>query len=235
MQGGYGFPTRFYAEQGFKITSPFGPRRDPFDLGKTVFHTGIDYGGRPTGTAVLSTTAGAVFTAKEYSGWGKLVGVIDSRQFNHFFAHLDSIAVLVGQKIVRGEKVGAVGSTGKATGPHLHYQINKPGAGVNSSGYFGDPDKYFFESEVVAVDNAIVLGSDADYFNAAPLRDRLNCPLFMPSALGELAKVATIYLCGGEAELVKRAAPNAKLVNLSGGNRFETAANIAAYLRTLAK
>ncbi|HBI56780.1 MAG TPA: hypothetical protein DDY38_08135, partial [Firmicutes bacterium] len=211
LQGEFGFPTRFYGERGFKITSPFGPRPDPFNPGKTDFHTGIDYGGRPQGTLVQTTVGGTVFAAKMYGGWGNLVGITDSRGYNHLFAHLQAISVRPGQTVARGDAVGTLGSTGQATGPHLHYQINRPGAGVSGNGYFGDPDRYYFEEEVEEVERAIVLGSDADYCNAAPLRDRLNCPVFFRSALVQLAKVSTIYICGGPIESVREAAPNAKL------------------------
>lgn len=229
----YGFPTRFYGDQGFIITSPFGPRPDPFSPGKSDFHTGIDYGGRPRGYAVRSIVAGKVFAAGLYGGWGNLVGVEDGKKYNHFFGHLQAIFVRTGEKVSRGSPLGTVGSTGKATGPHLHYQINRPGTGVNSNGYFGDPDAYIFSEEVEGVEKAIVLGSDADICSAAPLRDRLDCPIFFRSALGQLAKVSTVYICGGALEPVKKAAPNSLLVNLSGGNRFETAAIIYDYLKTL--
>lgn len=230
---GYGFPTRFYTGQGFRITSQFGSRPDPFNPGKKVFHTGIDYGSRPQGFPVLSTTEGVVFAASSYGGWGNLVGVRDSNQHNHLFAHLRDILVASGRTVARGDRVGTVGSTGNATGPHLHYQINRPGTGVNGSGYFGNPDSYYFEEEeeVKTVERAIVIGGDADYFNAAPLRDRLNCPLFSYSALGELAKVSTVYVCGGSVETVRKAAPAAEIVDLSGADRYETAAKIAAYLK----
>ncbi len=83
------------------------------------------------------------------------------------------------------------------------------------------------------MERAIVLGSDVDYYNAAPLRDKLNCPVFSRSALGELKTVKAVYVCGGNEEDVAKVAPNATLVNLSGSNRFETAANILAYLQSL--
>lgn len=233
MQGEFGFPTRFYGERGFKITSPFGPRPDPFNPGKTDFHTGIDYGGRPQGTLVKATVGGTVFAAKMYGGWGNLVGVTDARGYNHLFAHLQAISVRPGQTVARGDAVGTLGRTGQATGPHLHYQINRPATGVSANGYFGDPDRYLFDKEVEEVERAIVLGSDVDYYNAAPLRDKLNCPVFSRSALGELKTVKAVYVCGGNEEDVAKVAPNATLVNLSGSNRFETAANILAYLQSL--
>ncbi len=233
MQLGYGFPTRFYTEQGFRITSPFGPRPDPFNPGETDFHTGKDYGGRPRGTLVRTTVGGDVFTARAYSGWGNLVGITDAKGYNHLFAHFQDFRVKNGDKVARGDGIGTIGSTGNATGPHLHYQINKPGTGVRSSGYFGDPDKYYFEEEVENVEIAIVLGSDADYCNAAPLRDWLNCPIFSRSALGQLSKVSNIYVCGGAVEPIKQAAPKAKIINLSGNNRFETAAKISSHLASI--
>ena len=227
-----GYVTRFYTQRGFKVTSPFGPRPDPLLPGRTDFHTGIDYGGVPRGTPVQTPTEGIVYAAKSYSGWGNLVAITDSRGFIHLHAHLDSIKVAKGQKITRGTVIGTVGSTGQVTGPHLHYQVNKPGAGVRGEGYFGDPDQYIFD-EVSEVERAIVVGGDADYFNAAPLRDRLNCPVFARTALGELKAVKTVYICGGTLDDVVRAAPKAEFINLSGSNRFETAVKIQEYLKKL--
>lgn len=227
-----GFVTRFFTQRGFRVTSPFGPRPDPFDPGGTDFHTGIDFGGRPRGTPLETPAQGVVYAARSYSGWGNLVAITDFRGYNHLHAHLDSIGVTKGQRINRGTVVGAVGSTGQVTGPHLHYQINKPGAGVRGDGYFGNPDDYIFD-EVMEVERAIVIGGDADYFNAAPLRDKMNCPVFARSALGELRAVKTVYICGGNEEDVVAAAPDAELLNLSGRNRFETAANIQEYMLSL--
>lgn len=228
-----GFVTRFYTERGFTVTSPFGPRPDPFYPGETVFHRGIDFGGQPTGTPVESTTGGTVYAARMYTGWGNLVAVTDSRGYNHLFAHLDKILVFPGQVVYRGTVVGTVGSTGQATGPHLHYQINSPGTGVNGSGYFGDPDDYNFDEGVIQLERAIVLGGDADFFNALPLVRRLNCPVFVRAALGSLDGAGTVYICGGPEPPIAEAAPGADIVNLSGSDRFETAAKIKAYLNSL--
>lgn len=233
MSATFGFPTRFYTERGFKITSPFGPRPDPFNPVKKDFHTGIDYGGRPRGTLVHTTTGGVVFAAKFYSGWGNLVAITDSQGYIHLFAHLDSFKAKAGQMLARGDVLGTLGSTGKATGPHLHYQINKPGTGVSGKGYFGNPDQYPFETKAEGLERAIVLGSDADYFIAAPLGDRLDCPVFSRLALGQLGKVSTVFICGGAIEPVQAAAPKATLINLSGDNRFETAGKIYEYLKKL--
>lgn len=225
-----GFVTRFYLERGFRVTSPFGPRPDPFDPTKSDYHTGIDYGGMPRGTPVESPTSGVVVEARRFTGWGNLVAEIDDREFIHLFAHLDQFRVAKGDRIARGDVVGTIGSTGNATGPHLHYQINRPGTWVNGSGYFGNPDDYIFDYEVTSMQRAIVLGSDADYCNAAPLRDRLNCPIFYRSALGSLRAAETVYICGGPEVDVVEAAPSSKIVNLSGVNRYETAAKIREFL-----
>lgn len=226
------FVTRFYTERGFRMTSPFGLRPDPLHQGKKDFHTGIDYGGKPRGTPVETPAEGIVNAASLYTGWGNLVAITDFRGYNHLHAHLDSISVKKGQRIVRGDVIGKIGSTGQATGPHLHYQINRPGAGLLGSSYFGNPDEYIFD-EVVDMERAILLGGEADYFNAAPLRDRLNCPVFARSAMGGLAHIKTIYICGGNEMDVAKAAPKAQRINLSGRNRLETAANIQAYLLRL--
>jgi|SRR5690554_182770 len=224
-----GFVTRFYLAQGFRVTSSFGPRTDPFDPTKTDFHAGIDYGGRPRGTPVETPAVGVVYAARRYTGWGNLVAITDSQGYNHLFAHLDRIQLVQGQSVVRGQTIGTVGSTGQATGPHLHYQINRPGTGVRGDGYFGNPDDYIFD-EVTDMERAIVIGSDADYFNAGPLMDKLNCPIFARSALGSLNAVQTVYVCGGPVEPVIEAAPGAQIVNLSGANRFETAEKIRDYI-----
>lgn len=228
-----GFVTRFFTQRGFRVTSPFGPRPDPFNPGETDFHSGIDFGGKPTGTPVESPAIGKVYAARSYSGWGNLVAVTDFRGYNHLFAHLNAFRVSAGQDVARGTVIGTVGSTGMVTGPHLHYQINRPGTGVSGSGYVGNPDDYIFDEGEKEVERAIVLGSDADYFNAAVLRDRLNCPVFSRSALGSLHRVKTIYICGGPEEPIAEAATGGMLVNLSGSDRYETAAKIKAYLRQL--
>jgi len=227
-----GFVTRFYTERGFRVTSLFGPRPDPFDPNKTDFHTGIDFGGQPRGTPVPSTLAGSVYGARFYSGWGNMVVVTDSSGYNHLFAHLDSIRVTVGTVVSREDVVGTIGSTGNATGPHLHYQINRPGTGVRGDGYFGDPNDYIFDEVNEEVERGIVLGGDADYYNAAPLRDRLNCPIFFRSALGSLHLVKTVFVCGGPLDQVQEAAPGAEIINLSGSNRFDTAGKIREYLNS---
>lgn len=228
-----GYATLFYTSRGFRVTSSFGLREDPFDPADYDFHTGIDFGGVSRGTPVETPVGGKVYAAKYYSGWGNLVAVTDSRGYNHLFAHLDRIEVFVGLIIEQRSVVGTVGSTGPTTGPHLHYQINRPGAGIRGDGYFGDPNNYVYPKEVMELKSAIVLGGEADYFIAAPLRDRLNCPVFARTALGSLDLVQTVYICGGPSEPVAAAAPQAELINLSGSNRYETAANIYAYLKSL--
>lgn len=227
-----GFATLFFGARGFRMTSPFGLRVNPLNPKEKDFHGGIDYGGQPRGKPVDTPAEGVVFAARKYRGWGNLVAVKDRRDYNHLFAHLDSIRVFPGQRVARGDIIGTVGSTGATTGPHLHYQINRPGAGVRGDGYFGNPDEYVFD-EVKGVERAIVIGSEADYFNAAPLRDKLDCPVFARSALGLLGMVQTVYICGGPEEEVAKSAPEAKRVNLSGRDRFETAAKIWEYLGKL--
>lgn len=225
-----GFVTRFFEARGFRVMSVFGIRPDPFGSSGSDFHTGIDFGGKPRGTPVESPVIGTVFAARMYTGWGNLVAITDARGYNHLFAHLDQILVSPGGQISRGDVVGTVGSTGWTTGPHLHYQINRPGTAVRGDGYAGNPDDYIFEDEVMTLDTAIVLGGDPDYFIAAPLRNRLNCPVFARQALGSLKLFSKVIICGGPDEDVRQAAPSAEIISLSGADRFETAVRIKEYM-----
>jgi hypothetical protein len=104
---------------GYKITTPFG-KPGSWAAG---YHTGDDYAS-PTGTKVVATRAGVV-KAKSWSYWGSAYGlhvVIETNGVRHLYAHLSAASVSVGQTVAKGQKVGAVGSTGNSTGPHLHYE-----------------------------------------------------------------------------------------------------------------
>lgn len=136
----------FFTGKGWKVTSPFGPRPDPFGGGGTDFHRGIDFGGYPVGEPVKTPTQGTITHAAYYTGWGNLVRVEDSKGFGHLFAHLSQMEKK-GKKVKRGDVIGKNGKTGDATGPHVHYQINKPDGGIKGSGYWGDPADYIYWEE----------------------------------------------------------------------------------------
>jgi murein DD-endopeptidase MepM/ murein hydrolase activator NlpD len=103
------------------VTSGYGWRIHPI-TGEMAFHGGIDLGA-PAGTPVLATSAGKV----DYAGMAGTYGnLVELRHGNHQatrYAHLSVIDVTLGQKVVKGQRIGLVGSTGRSTGPHLHYEI----------------------------------------------------------------------------------------------------------------
>lgn len=115
------------------VTSNFGSRSDPF-LGSAAFHAGIDFRA-PTGRDVEATAPGVVVTAGRNGGYGNMVEVDHGKGMSTRYAHLSQIDVKVGQKVVRGTVVGEVGSTGRSTGPHLHYETRINGAPVNPMTY----------------------------------------------------------------------------------------------------
>lgn len=115
----------------YKVTSEYGNRKDPFS-GKTANHGGTDIA-LPTGTKLSSNVQGTVV----YSGWGKsgtgygnygnVVAIKDFKGNVHLYAHLEGVNVKNGQKVSAGDLIGTSGSSGKSTGPHLHYEVRKNG------------------------------------------------------------------------------------------------------------
>jgi murein DD-endopeptidase MepM/ murein hydrolase activator NlpD len=104
-------------------TSGFGPR-----WGR--MHSGMDFAAS-RGTAIHSTAAGTVTFAGWQSGYGKLVKVQHALGFETRYAHLNRIRVSVGQRISRGDRIGDMGTTGRSTGVHLHYEIRRGGTALN--------------------------------------------------------------------------------------------------------
>ncbi|HEY5557647.1 murein hydrolase activator EnvC family protein [Acetobacterium sp.] len=112
---------------GGSITSPFGPRTDPY----TGYHEGVDIGAS-TGTPVLAMGNAQVLSAGYNGGYGNCVIIDMGNGLQAYYGHLSAISVSAGQTVNKGDVVGAVGSTGHSTGPHLHF-------GVISGGGFVDP------------------------------------------------------------------------------------------------
>jgi len=111
----------------------FGERTDPFS-GEGAMHTGVDISA-PTGTPVLATADGIVTFAEWFSGYGQLVIVDHANGYETYYAHLSRFGVVEGQEVRRGDQIGAVGSTGRVTAPHLHYEVRIGGAPVNPHTY----------------------------------------------------------------------------------------------------
>jgi murein DD-endopeptidase MepM/ murein hydrolase activator NlpD len=110
-----------------KITSHLGWRKNPFGSGYE-FHSGIDIAA-PQGSKVRATADGVVVLAGWYGDYGKTVIIRHPSGYLTLYGHLSQIDVKEGQKVKAGDVVGRVGSTGRSTGPHLHYEVikgNKP-------------------------------------------------------------------------------------------------------------
>lgn len=114
-------PLALPIQSEFMISSTFGVRPDPLTHLPSM-HEGLDFVA-PVGTPVLVTAAGRVVLAAENGAYGKMVEVVHAEGFATRFAHLHSIAVQPGQLLQAGERVGALGNTGRSTGPHLHYEV----------------------------------------------------------------------------------------------------------------
>ncbi|MCX5519202.1 peptidoglycan DD-metalloendopeptidase family protein [Kaistia defluvii] len=111
------------------ISSGFGTRRDPF-LGRLATHTGIDFRAM-SGLPARTVNAGKVVAAAFNGGYGNCVDVDHGNGVITRYGHLRSISVKVGERVVAGQKIGTVGSTGRSTGPHLHYEIRIDGEPID--------------------------------------------------------------------------------------------------------
>jgi murein DD-endopeptidase MepM/ murein hydrolase activator NlpD len=116
------------------ITGPYGRRSDPFS-DEGAFHKGVDIS-VPSGTAAHVTADGMVIQAEMVTGgYGRLVVVDHGGGIQTYYAHLSRIYVHAGQELRRGDLVGATGSTGRVTAPHLHYEVRVGGTPMNPGRY----------------------------------------------------------------------------------------------------
>jgi murein DD-endopeptidase MepM/ murein hydrolase activator NlpD len=103
------------------LSSSYGVRFDPFTH-RPAFHSGLDFPGAFY-TPIMATAPGVISFTGVRSGYGNTVEIDHGGGFKTRYAHLQGIAVRVGQRVVIGQRVGAMGSTGRSTGPHLHYEV----------------------------------------------------------------------------------------------------------------
>lgn len=118
------------------MTDGFGTRRDPF-TGRRAFHRGLDISAR-RGTPVYAPADGVVVFAGRNGGLGKTVRIAHGFGYTTVFGHLDSMEVEPGDEVRRGSKIGALGNSGRSTGPHLHYEVHEDGKAVNPLYYILD-------------------------------------------------------------------------------------------------
>jgi len=115
------------------IGSGFGVREDPIN-GEGSFHTGVDIDA-PIGTPVRAAADGNVISAEMNAGYGREVLLDNSHGLVTLYAHLSGFAVFAGQHVIRGQVIGYVGESGRATGPHLHYEVRVHNVPVNPHKY----------------------------------------------------------------------------------------------------
>jgi murein DD-endopeptidase MepM/ murein hydrolase activator NlpD len=117
----------------FRFTSGYGYRSDPKGGGRRL-HRGIDLAG-PRGTPIYATADGVVTSAKYESGYGNTVRIQHDFGFETVYAHQSRLLVRTGQQLSRGARIGDMGSTGRVTGVHLHYEVHLRGQPVNPMTY----------------------------------------------------------------------------------------------------
>ena len=114
---------------GAKITSRFGSRKDPI-LKRVAYHSGLDFRAK-RGDLIRATGAGKVIKAGWYGGYGRMVEIDHGSGITTRYAHLHEILVTVGDRIATAGAVARAGSSGRSTGPHLHYEIRRNGEALN--------------------------------------------------------------------------------------------------------
>lgn len=112
-----------------EVTSEFGPRTHPV-TGAHGHHDGIDIAA-PTGTPIAAAAGGTVSYAGVMGGYGNVVIIDHPNGLQTLYAHQSRISVTVGQKVSAGQAIGAVGSTGMSTGPHLHFEVKRDGEAID--------------------------------------------------------------------------------------------------------
>jgi murein DD-endopeptidase MepM/ murein hydrolase activator NlpD len=116
-----------------RVASGFGQRQDPIN-GEGAFHSGIDIDA-PVGTPVRAAADGDVTEASMNAGYGREIMLDHGHDVLTLYGHLSAMAVVVGQHVMRGQVIGYVGQSGRATGPHLHYEVRVHKVAVNPHKY----------------------------------------------------------------------------------------------------
>ncbi|MEL6346765.1 MAG: M23 family metallopeptidase [Myxococcota bacterium] len=119
-----------------RLTSGMGMRKSPID-GRMLFHQGLDIAA-PLGTPVVATAAGVVSRSAYSGGYGNLVEIDHGQGVRTRYAHNTALLVGVGDVVERGEVIATVGSTGRSTGPHVHYEVRVGGEPKNPLEYIQD-------------------------------------------------------------------------------------------------
>lgn len=143
-----------------RISSGFGERRDPID-GTHKRHSGVDIAA-PEGSAIRAAMSGTVRFAGESKGYGNLVIVEHADGLETRYAHCDSIDVHAGDSVASGQVIATVGATGRATGPHLHFEVRQDGIATDPLSRFDSPQ------QLVETIRGVVRDQDGSLFEGAP-------------------------------------------------------------------
>ncbi len=137
--------------EGYTLTSDYGMRNHPV-LGGRRNHKGVDLAA-PSGTPVYATADGLVSKAERFSSYGNYIQIEHGGELQTRYAHLSGYAVANGDMVRKGQLIGYVGSTGRSTGPHLHYEVRVAGDAV-------DPRPYMLAEAVVATGEGAMGGPE---------------------------------------------------------------------------
>ncbi|MFY7835788.1 MAG: M23 family metallopeptidase [Novosphingobium sp.] len=139
-----------------RLSSGYGMRNHPV-LGGRRAHKGIDLSA-PTGTPIRATADGTVEMADWFGGYGLYVQLDHGAAMETRYGHMSRIAVAAGQQVRKGDVIGYVGSTGRSTGPHLHYEVRVSGEAVNPLPYMQGKNEQLYASN--ATDHAGIGGPE---------------------------------------------------------------------------
>lgn len=121
------------------LSSTYGHRIDPFH-GNIAFHRGVDFAG-PAGSDVVATGAGIVVFAGTRAGYGRMVEISHGDGITTVYAHASEVLARVGDIVQEGQAIARLGSTGRSTGPHVHYEVRRNGTPVNPAAYIAGTRK----------------------------------------------------------------------------------------------
>lgn len=116
------------------VSSAFGRRIDPF-TGNLAWHQGVDFATGKIGEEVFAVAAGVVTWAGHRDGYGKMVRINHGNGYETLYAHDDQVLVKVGDVVKKGDLIALSGSTGRSTGPHVHFEVHKHGRVVDPASY----------------------------------------------------------------------------------------------------
>jgi murein DD-endopeptidase MepM/ murein hydrolase activator NlpD len=139
--------------EDIKLTSSYGVRNDPFN-GSHRMHQGIDIPGA-LGTPIYATADGVVSRAEWAGGYGNLVEITHGNGLQTRYGHMSKLIALPNQRVVRGQLIGLMGSTGRSTGSHLHYEVRIAGSAVNPVPYLEGTN---YEVALAAARSRVAMG-----------------------------------------------------------------------------